>query len=238
MWQSIPWGQTLSKTSYTGYIDLIYQCVLLLTSSEMQLFAMISWSIWYCRNHLKLEQPVDTNTQLINRARESLLEFHEAQDREKQSPLQSTSTEITTWKPPEEGRYKVNYDGAVFKDSNEAGLGTIIRNHRGEVMGSLSQKVPLPHSVEAVEASVARSAIQFAKDLGFTAIDLEGDSKTIVEFLQLTTPYTTIYGNIIDDISQIAKGLQSVHFMHVKREGNVMAHLLAKRARFNKPYET
>ena len=204
----------------------------------MQLFAMISWFIWYRRNCLRLEQPVDTNTQLINRARESLLEFHEAQDREKQSPLQSTSTEITTWKPPEEGRYKVNYDGAVFKDSNEAGLGTIIRNHRGEVMGSLSQKVPLPHSVEAVEASAARSAIQFAKDLGFTAIDLEGDSKTIVEFLQLTTPGTTIYGNIIDDISQIAKGLQSVHFMHVKREGNVMAHLLAKRARFNKPYET
>ena len=24
MWQSIPWGQTLSKTSYTRYIDLIY----------------------------------------------------------------------------------------------------------------------------------------------------------------------------------------------------------------------
>ena len=95
----------------------------------MQLFAMISWSIWYRRNRLRLEQPVDTNTQLINRARESLLEFHEAQDREKQSPLQSTSTEITTWKPLEEGRYKVNYDGAVLKDSNEAGLGTIIRNH-------------------------------------------------------------------------------------------------------------
>ena len=132
----------------------------------------------------------------------------------------------------------MNYDGAVLKDSNEAGLGTIIKNHRGEVMGSLSQKVPLPHFVEAVEASAARSAIQFAKDLGFTAIDLEGDSKTIVEFLQLTTPCTTIYGNIIDDISQIAKGLQSVHFMHVKREGNVMAHLLAKRAHFNKPYET
>ena len=49
----------------------------------MQLFAMISWSIWYRRNRLRLEQPVDTNTQLINRARESLLEFHEAQDREK-----------------------------------------------------------------------------------------------------------------------------------------------------------
>ena len=44
------------------------------------------------------------------------------------------------------------------------------------------------------------------------ALDLEGDSKTIVEALQLTTPCTTIYGHIIEDIIQIAKVLQSVHF--------------------------
>ena len=99
---------------------------------------MISWSIWYRRNHLRLKQPVDTNLQLIIRAQETLLEFHEAQDCGKQFPPQSNSTEITKWKPPKEGRYRVNYDGAVFKDNNEAGLGAIIKNHRGEVMGSLS----------------------------------------------------------------------------------------------------
>ena len=59
-----------------------------------------------------------------------------------------------------------------------------------------------------------------------------------MEALQLTTPCTTIYGHIIEDIIQIAKVLQSVHFLHVKLEGNVIAHLLAKRARFNKPFET
>jgi ribonuclease HI len=132
----------------------------------------------------------------------------------------------------------VNYDGAVFNDRNEAGIGVIIRNHQGEVMGALSQRIPYPHSVEAVEASAARSAIQFAKDLGFMNIDLEGDSTSIVEAILLTTPCSTIYGNIIEDIRQIARGLQSVQFLHIKREGNVMAHLLAKRAGINKPFET
>ena len=88
-----------------------------------------------------------------------------------------------------------------------------------------------------MEASAARGAIQFAKDLGFTMIDLEGDSKIIVDALPLTEPYTTLYGHIIEDIKQSAKSLQSVHFLHTKREGNVMAHLLAKRARQNKPFE-
>jgi ribonuclease HI len=131
----------------------------------------------------------------------------------------------------------VNYDGAVFSEQNEAGVGVIIRNHRGEVMGSLSQRIPYPHSVEAVEASAARCAIQFAKDLGFMLIDLEGDSKIIVEALLLKAPCTTIYGNVIEDIKQSAQNLQSVHFLHINREGNVMAHLLAKRARLNKPFE-
>jgi ribonuclease HI len=88
-----------------------------------------------------------------------------------------------------------------------------------------------------VEASAARSAIQFAKDLGFMQIDLEGDSKTIVDLLLLTAPCTTFYGHIIDDIKQMAKDFHSVQFLHIKREGNVMAHLLAKRAKQNKPFE-
>jgi ribonuclease HI len=174
---------------------------------------------------------------LVNRAHESLSEFQEAQDREQQLPQQSGSAEIVKWNPLAQGRYKVNYDGAVFSDSNAAGIGVIVRNHQGEVMGSLSQRIPFPHSVEALEASAARSAIQFAKDLGFTKIVLEGDSKTVVDAFLLRDPCTTIYGHIIEDIKQTAQSLQSVLFLHTKREGNVMAHLLAKRAHQNKPFE-
>ena len=104
-------------------------------------------------------------------------------------------------------------------------------------MGSLSQRVPFPHSVEAVEASATQCAIQFAKDLGIMEIDLEGDSKSVVDALLLHGPCTTIFGHLIEDIKWIARGLCSVHFKHVKRDGNILAHLLAKRARLNKPLE-
>jgi ribonuclease HI len=100
--------------------------------------------------------------------------------------MQPRASDVIKWTPPAEGRYKVNYDGAIFSTTNDAGLGVIIRNARGEVMGSLCQRVPFPHSVEAVEASAARCAIQFAKDLGIMEIDLEGDSKTVVDALLLS----------------------------------------------------
>ena len=58
-------------------------------------------------------------------------------------------------------------------------------------------------------------------------IDLEGDSKIIVDAL-LTGPCSTIYGHIIEDIKQTAQVFSSVHFMHVKRDGNTLAHMLTK----------
>ncbi len=103
------------------------------------------------------------------------MEFTNGQDQPPLPLMKPRSSEAIKWVPPAIGRYKVNFDGAIFSNTKEAGLGVIIRNAQGEVIGSLCQRVPFPHSVEAMEASAARCAIQFAKDLGFMVIDLEGD---------------------------------------------------------------
>ena len=47
--------------------------------------------------------------------------------------------------------YKTNFDGAIFEDSGEIGIGVIIQNSRGEVMTSLAKKILNPTSVEMVE---------------------------------------------------------------------------------------
>uniref|UniRef100_A0A2N9G757 RNase H type-1 domain-containing protein n=1 Tax=Fagus sylvatica TaxID=28930 RepID=A0A2N9G757_FAGSY len=198
---------------------------------------MVSWLIWYHRNRLRLQQPTDPITQIATRAQELLTEFANGQEQLPMPLIQPRSPEAIKWHPPTPGRCKVNYDGAIFSNTNEAGLGVIIRNDQGEVMGSLSQRVPFPHSVEAVEAYAARCAIQFAKDLGIMKIDLEGDSRIIVDALLHAGPCSTFYGHIIEDIKQIAKAFSSVQFKHVKRDGNTLAHLLAKRARLNTSLE-
>ena len=50
---------------------------------------------------------------------------------------------------------KMNYDGAVFKDSNETGLGVVIQYDKGEVMATLAEKILLPTSVELLESLTA-----------------------------------------------------------------------------------
>ena len=44
------------------------------------------------------------------------------------------------WKPPTIGELKANFDGAVFVNTGEAGIGVVIRNEFGEVMAALSEK--------------------------------------------------------------------------------------------------
>nr|POF05590.1 putative protein phosphatase 2c 51 [Quercus suber] len=56
------------------------------------------------------------------------------------------------WCPPEQFQYKANFDGAVFKSSNSAGLGAVICDNKGAVIGALSMHVPFPQSVAEVEA--------------------------------------------------------------------------------------
>ena len=199
-------------------------------TEELQIFAMVTWSIWYRRNRQRLDHPIEELHRLLPRSIELLMEFHHAQDDVPPQPASTRPTCQAKWKPPADGSYKANFDGAIFAETSEAGIGVIIRNDQGAVMASLSQRIPYPHSVEAVEAYAARSATQFAIDLGFRDMIFEGDSFKIITALQHHSPCNTQYGHMIIDTKTIAQAFISCHYVHVKRDGNRAAHSLAKRA--------
>ena len=53
----------------------------------------------------------------------------------------------------------------MFEELNCASLGVVYRDHSGQVIAALSQKIGLPRMVEMAEALVARKAMEFARDL-------------------------------------------------------------------------
>lgn len=73
------------------------------------------------------------------------------------------------WRPPSGELYKTNYDGAVFTESGEAGIGVVVQNAKGEVIAALAQKIAHPGSVELLEALAAK----FIVELGFTGSEFE-----------------------------------------------------------------
>jgi hypothetical protein len=162
----VPWGSGLKANQHLDFMEQLHHCILSLSLSELQLFAVITWFIPYRRNWLWLNLPIEALNQLVPRAQKLLSEFQEVQESSTQPTRQAVPFQRVTWSPTQPGRYKVNYDVAFFGDSNEAGIGVIIRNHNGEVMASLCHRVHYPHLIKAMEAYAARSAIQMAIDLG------------------------------------------------------------------------
>lgn len=84
-------------------------------------------------------------------------------------------------------------DGAVFREFSCYGIGVVIRNERGEIIGALSKKVPLVLEALAMEAKVAEEGIILARDLGLRNVVVVGDSLTVMNALSgLNIPPSSI----------------------------------------------
>ncbi|XP_030939570.1 uncharacterized protein LOC115964388 [Quercus lobata] len=134
------------------------------------------------------------------------------------------------WLPPAEGGYKPNFDAAFFENSEVAGIGVVVRDSSGNVMGALSQKIPKPQSVEHAEALAACGAVILVKELLLSQACFEGDCQRVIQAINACGPSRTLFGHIIEEIHCFSSALACCSFVHVRREGNKLAHALARRA--------
>jgi ribonuclease HI len=134
------------------------------------------------------------------------------------------------WKPPSHHLYKANFDGAFFKESNEGGIGVVIRNQAGLAIATLSQKLTAAHSIEMTEALAARRAILFTKEVGLTNVAFEGDAENVIRDLSSLEILHSAYGLVIEDAKSMLLAFQDFSLSHTRRSGNMVAHALARRA--------
>ncbi|XP_030963939.1 uncharacterized protein LOC115985110 [Quercus lobata] len=139
------------------------------------------------------------------------------------------------WKPPLLNSYKTNFDGAMFNESDEVGIGVVIRNCKGELMAALLEKIQKPQSVVALEMLAARRAALFACECGFQQSSFEGDSELVIKALRYGEMQHSSVGHILKDTMSYASCFQSCSFFHMGRQGNSIAHALAQRARLSFP---
>ena len=97
----------------------------------------------------------------------------------------------------------MNYDDACFAETNEVGIGVVVRNKLGLVMVSLAEKIPLPLTVEVLEAMAARRATIFTKELGLPRAICDGDSELVVKALLGDYSNWSCVGHIIKDCRSI-----------------------------------
>lgn len=118
--------------------DLIYRIGH--QGKNVELFTVLAWFIWCRRNKCHFKEPSLTPEKLLEAASNSLSEF---QTKQADRPTQHKPA-IQKWRLPLKDTYKINYDGAVFSESDEVGIGVVVKNERGEVIVSLVEKIIMP----------------------------------------------------------------------------------------------
>ena len=88
-----------------------------------------------------------------------------------------------SWCPLYENQVKINFDGALFGESDSAGIGVVIRNLEGRVLAAFSEKILKPQSVELVEILDVRRVVLFSAEMGLFNSVFEGDSSNVIKSL-------------------------------------------------------
>ncbi|XP_075654826.1 uncharacterized protein LOC142624996 [Castanea sativa] len=124
--------------------------------------------------------------------------------------------------------------GAVImpkKFGRIAGSGVVIRDDAGEVFAALSKKWKSPLGAIEAEAKALEAGVNFAREVGIREAEFESDSVVICNALQgLVSPPSSVV-NVLAGIMNEVSYFRQWKFAHVKRQGNVPAHLLAQHAK-------
>jgi ribonuclease HI len=130
-----------------------------------------------------------------------------------------------SWKPPVEGRVKLNTDGAS-KDGKIAGCGGLFRGSHSQWLGGFAKSIG--HcSAFIAELWGVFEGLKYARSLGYTAIDLNVDSLIVAQAIQTGRSRSIMGHSLVKHIRQLMCLDWEVTVSHAFRESNYCADALA-----------
>lgn len=213
------------------FLDIFSYLCDRLDTEEMERFAIIAHEIWLRRNLMVFGGPIPSPSCLMKGAKELLGDYRkssmDAANRENGSPRAPSR-----WSKPAIGSIKINWDAALDVRKNRMGVGIIARNDMGDVKAALCTTLPYIQNPSVAEAFGARRAVEFAREMGFSSIEIEGDSREVVLALRNSGDCCVSYRNLVSETRILLSSFSHWKIAHVGRDGNKAAHCLAKLAVF------
>ncbi|XP_021770709.1 uncharacterized protein LOC110734889 [Chenopodium quinoa] len=127
--------------------------------------------------------------------------------------------------PP--GVVKINVDVALSMEG-WVGLGAIARDCRGQILFSAVRRVRARWEPIVAKSKAVWFGVKKATDHGFRDVILETDSLLLASKLKRKSFSLAVVDSILEDIISASSILSSIFWSHVKRDGNYMAHHLAR----------
>ncbi|XP_041011337.1 uncharacterized protein LOC121255120 [Juglans microcarpa x Juglans regia] len=217
-------------TQHDLFRDIWDQLSEKLPKAELEVAGSIARLIWNRRNEAVHGKKFRHPNSILQKAYEDTRLFNAAKVFVKSPGVVTCPEDKPSWKKPPDGKYKVNWDAALNESLGVLGIGAIIRDSQGMVLGTIRARRNIRVSPFTAEAYAMLMAILFCKDTGVTNIVLEGDSLQVVKQMQKSVKDWSHGGLIIEDVKAIMKSFPGWSIGHIRRDANMAAHLLAKDA--------
>lgn len=216
-------------------MDLLIKVMSSCRNDLCEVFVMVIWAIWRCRNDYRFNGTFKEAKEVRNMGLNHLLWYKEAQGvyvRE----LFSDSGKCQKWKPLDPGSYLVNCGATFPPRSRVQGLGAVIRRCSGMFFAGHFCRRPKCRSVLLAELQALWLGLQTASDLQLREVVLQSDSATAVKLLwdghtgKLKGDMGLAeMGTIIRQCRLLAGKFTSDSYSFIPRSGNSLAHLFAQK---------
>ncbi|XP_024197826.1 uncharacterized protein LOC112201050 [Rosa chinensis] len=212
-------------------MDWLLACFEILAKDDFALLLFTLWMIWKERNRrvwngmaMGMQQvafQVSHNYQLFQQVGSSV----------------SSSSRVgrvqVPWKAPSVGWLKANFDGAFNGISRTGGIGVVLRDYIGNIVGGVCMHVASISSPVKIEALAAKAACALAVQFQLAPISFEGDCLQVIQAIMASEEDTSIWGRIIDDSVFYLNQLPGSSFSHIYRESNSATDKLVRLALFS-----
>ncbi|XP_019160107.1 PREDICTED: uncharacterized protein LOC109156727 [Ipomoea nil] len=183
------------------------------------------WHLWIARNDLIWNNIHPSTSRLKVQIDASCSSWVDAYMKQSASPFGSLlNNEV--WSPPPEFMLKCNFDAAVF--DNDAGVGAIIRDHRGKFVAAFNSRFACARDPLLAESMAAKEALSWLKANDFRNLILESDSLLFCNRFVSSSLDLSYVGLVVKQCRSIANDIRNVSVHHVKRSANHVAHVLAR----------
>ena len=119
----------------------------------------------------------------------------------------------------------------VFNELGRCGIGVVIRNAQGHLMGAMSKRLDIPLGATEVKAKAFEEGLLLAGDLRLKYVILEGDAQTVTNALSgIYFPPSSIEV-FIAGTKLWRQKVTDWKISYVRRTGNQAAHLMARNAK-------
>ena len=197
-----------------------------LSKSDFELFAVVSWNIWFNRNRaIRGEQEPDPGAFF-----KWCFNFWESFAKARVgSGGVSTGKAPIIWAPPSEGTFKINVDAGEVSGDDSWRVAAVVRNWAGEVVRWSVRHVQQPLSPLAEELLAVKEGVRLGCGLNLQQFCVESDCASAVSLLKNQTQGCSDMDGVIRDIMLASENGGCKSFCYVNRKANSLAHNLAKR---------